>query len=313
MGKKYKRKSKRKSHVKMLQDTEDMALSANSSAAQSPVDSAEEDVRIWFDSSPTVENDNALSSALTPDTPEKPLCKKSKREDSENGARNDDKSMDLLSAIRELSIKHDATFQKISAIEKTTRVTSKEVESISATVKQLVNDVSENRKELKLMQNEMQTLKEENKALKLAVDESRRYSWKPLLTLHGLKESDGEDIRAKVIEILARVTPGIRDGLQVGVDIVHRLRPKEQGKNRAVIILFAARRVRDTVWLAARNCGFLRENNLRFTEPLSPEDRVARNKLWPLLKKAREEGKKASFKGSFALIDGKKFPFSEVK
>lgn len=77
MGKKTKRKSKGKSKVMMLQDTDGMALtSAISSAAQSPVDSGEKDARIWFDSSPLFDSSNALASVLNPDTPEKPLCKK---------------------------------------------------------------------------------------------------------------------------------------------------------------------------------------------------------------------------------------------
>lgn len=95
-----------------------------------------------------------------------------KRVESRSVAKNNDRNMDGLSAIRELSVKHDATFRKISTIEKTTQDTSKEIESISATVKQVMFDVGENRKELKHMQNKVQTLKEENKALKLAVEES---------------------------------------------------------------------------------------------------------------------------------------------
>lgn len=65
--------------------------------------------------------------------------------------------MDVLSAIHELSFKHDATIRKISAIEKITQDTSKEVESGLATVKQLVIDVGENWKKLMCMQNKVQT------------------------------------------------------------------------------------------------------------------------------------------------------------
>lgn len=108
------------------------------------------------------------------------------------------------------------------------------------------------------MQNKLQTLKEENKALKFAMDDSRRYSWKPLLKLHGLKESDGENLRTKIIEILARVTPNIRCDLHAGVDITHRRGPKEPGKARAVIIFFAVRRVRVAVWQAAEIVGSFR-------------------------------------------------------
>lgn len=120
-------------------------------------------------------------------------------------------------------------------------------------------------------------------------------------------------VRERVIDVLAYVAPSIHDSLQAGVDIAHHLRPKDTGKNRAIIIFFAVPSIWNAVWLAARKCKFLPQINLRITEPLSPEDRVIRNKLWPLIKKAREEGKRASFRSAFALIDGGKNYFSDVK
>lgn len=65
-------------------------------------------------------------------------------------------------------------------------------------------------------------------------------------------------------------------------------------------------RVCDAIWKSAKGCSFLRDSKLRLTEALSPEDQVAREKLWPLVEKARKEDKKASFLGSYALIEGKK-------
>ncbi len=41
-------------------------------------------------------------------------------------------------------------------------------------------------------------------------------------------------------------------------------------------------------------------------EDLSPEERAAWAKAWPLVKKAREESKRASFFSAFAYIEGKK-------
>lgn len=198
------------------------------------------------------------------------------------------------------------------AIEKITHATSREIEGLSVTVKQLVVDVGENKKEQHRMDKEFHALKTENRSLKTALDESRRYGWKWFLKLHGLKESEGENVRIRVIDILQQVAPDVCDLLQAGVDIVHRLGPKQEGKNRSIIILFAVRRVRDGVWHAARKSQYLQSKQLTITEPLSAEDRAAREKLWPLVKRAREEGKKASFKSSYALIDGKKYNFSEV-
>ncbi|XP_028460248.1 uncharacterized protein LOC114572697 [Perca flavescens] len=71
------------------------------------------------------------------------------------------------------------------------------------------------------------------------------------------------------------------------------------------------RRFRDAVWKEARGSKFLLDNNLRLTKALSPEEKAAREKLWPLVKKAREKGKKASFRGLFVFINGKKIDCSE--
>lgn len=66
---------------------------------------------------------------------------------------------DILAAISKLSLKHEATFQKVSAVENTTQATSRDLENLSITVKQLVSDVGENKKELSHLQNEVQHCK----------------------------------------------------------------------------------------------------------------------------------------------------------
>ncbi|MEQ2186556.1 hypothetical protein GOODEAATRI_029787 [Goodea atripinnis] len=47
-------------------------------------------------------------------------------------------------------------------------------------------------------------------------------------------------------------------------------------------------------------------------EVLSREDKEAREKLWPLVKKAREEGKKSSFRGPSASINGKQIDHPDI-
>lgn len=263
-----------------------------------------EEATKWFDSQPEISD---LLAVPLPDTPVKPSLKKSKREYSVR----DDASVEILAAIREF---REEMFQKISTIDKTTAVTAQQVESLSSTVHQLVTEVATQKEALKVVSAEIQDLKLVNKTLKEEVGDCKRYSWRWTLKLHGVQEKDGEDVRRVAIDILSNVVPGISERMEDAVDIAHRLGPRRKdGTCRSIIILFALRRYRDTVWQAARGCKFLRDNKLRLTEALSPEDRVAREKLWPLVKKARDEGKKASFRGSFALIDGKRFDFVSVK
>lgn len=103
------------------------------------------------------------------------------------------------------------------------------------------------------------------------------------------------------------------DLLDVGVDVIHHLGPPPtDAKCRSIIIGFSLKRVRDAIWQASKKCKFLILNKLSITEPIPPEDRAAREKLWPLVEQARKQGKKASFKDYFALIDGKRYDYSKI-
>ncbi|ROL48896.1 hypothetical protein DPX16_2239 [Anabarilius grahami] len=279
------------------------SASASSSSGLKPQKDTESQ---WFDTCPNFDNEVVIASLS--DTPQKPAAKKTKRAES-SGTGNED----VLAAIRDLALKHDKTFQKISAIENTTEATSKQIKSLTATLQQLILDVGVHKEALDHLESEVRTLREENKTLRASVQECRRYGWRWFLKLHGVAEKDNEDVRNVALNVLEKIAPGVGDGLQDSVDVVHRLGPKRaDGKARSIIILFSQRRIRDIIWGAAKGCKFLMDNKLRLSEPLSPEDRAARDKLWPLVKKAREEGKKATFRNSFALIDGKQFFYSDV-
>lgn len=103
------------------------------------------------------------------------LAKKSKRQE-ERGSEDGDANASILAAIHVLSAKHVVTFKKLARIE-TTETTSKLLESLSSTVNQLVLDVRQHKKALKCIDGEIQSLKEENKSLKVGWFECRHYSW----------------------------------------------------------------------------------------------------------------------------------------
>ena len=65
------------------------------------------------------------------------------------------------------------------------------------------------------------------------------------------------------------------------------------------------RHYRDIIWKMAKGNKFLDEKKLCIKEALIPQDQAAREKLWPLIQKARQEGKKAGFKGPYAFIEGR--------
>ena len=159
------------------------------------------------------------------------------------------------------------------------------MEKLTSTVQQLTLDVNQQKESLDIMKDVIQKLKAENKALKTDIADCQRYSWRWSLNLHGVKEDEGEDIRSKIIDILGKTAPKLGTILDDGVG------RRQDGSNRSTIVLFALRRVLDAVRREAKGSRFLLDNRLRITELLSPEDKEAREKLWPLVKKAWEEGK----------------------
>ncbi len=192
---------------------------------------------------------------------------------------------DVLSDIQVLASKHDKTLQKILMIKITTEATAKQIKSLNATVQQLAGIHKE---AVNQLESELQRLREES--LKTSVHECRRYSWNWCLKLHGVAEKDGEDVRSVVINTLGKVTSGIADRTQNSIDVAHHLGPKQaDGTARSIIILFSLRRTRDLIWNAAKCCKCLTENRLHLSEPLSPEDRAARERLWPLVRRAKRQ------------------------
>uniref|UniRef100_A0A1A8JAE1 L1 transposable element RRM domain-containing protein n=1 Tax=Nothobranchius kuhntae TaxID=321403 RepID=A0A1A8JAE1_NOTKU len=131
------------------------------------------------------------------------------------------------------------------------------------------------------------------------ISELERYSRRWNLRLHGVKEAEKEDVREKVIEICKSVLPKQNHRLPDVIDTVHRLGAKRQGSTRprGIIVQFTSRIYRDAVWKAAKTSSYLQNNHLRFAEDLSREDKERRDKLWPMIDKARKEGKPAYFVG----------------
>lgn len=131
---------------------------------------------------------------------------------------------------------------------------------------------------------------------------SRRWN----LRLHGVAESKDQDVRREVIQICQSVLPEHKTKFPDVIDTVHRLGQvrKDDSKPRGIILQFTSRIYRDAVWKAAKKSTFLQNKKLRFAEDLSPAVRERRMQLWPLVAKAREQGKTAYFIGGRAFANG---------
>lgn len=125
------------------------------------------------------------------------------------------------------------------------------------------------------------------------------------LRLHGVPEQKQED--TPLLDICCAVTGETCECFKGCFDVTHCLGcyQDNQRKPRPVIIQFATRSACDLVWRKAKSYTFLKDNHLRFTEDLTADDRVLREKLWPIIDKARKEGKRAYFAGIRVIIEGK--------
>ena len=138
------------------------------------------------------------------------------------------------------------------------------------------------------------------------LSEAERYRRRWGLRLYGPPEVSNQEIKRKVIDICRSVAPELETKFEdAGIDIAHRLGKADGTKPRSVIIQFAFRTARDLVWKQAKSNALLKDKKLLLGEDLTATDKQTRAKLWPLVEKARSEGKKAYFRGARAYIGGK--------
>ncbi|RXN09225.1 cytoplasmic dynein 2 heavy chain 1-like protein [Labeo rohita] len=250
--------------------------------------------------------DLCLATSFPASPAKSPPSKKTKKKTGTTG-----ELTDVLHAIQELSTKQDATFQKLISIENSTDATTKAVENLSLVVQKLVSDVNEHSEKMCRFARDITELQSSDKDVRSRIEQLERYSRRWCLKMHGVAETKNENLHSIVLNILENVAPDLRGKLSDALDVMHRVgRRNQDGGHRSIIVRFSTRSLRDVVWRAAKDNAYLKESHQRISEALIPADVAARAKLWPIVKKAREEGKKASFSGPFAFIDGQKIEAS---
>ena len=144
----------------------------------------------------------------------------------------------------------------------------------------------------------------------IKIEEAERYSRRWNLKLLNLPEAiseTAEDVRKLIFDIFGKIVPEEKTKMGFLIDTVHRIgRPREDKSPRPVIIQFTMRTFKQRIWRASVSATVMKEKNLRLAEDLTYWERQCRNKLWPLVDKARKEGKKTSWRGPDVIIDGKR-------
>ncbi|KAA0705276.1 hypothetical protein E1301_Tti009859 [Triplophysa tibetana] len=196
--------------------------------------------------------------------------------------------------------------QAIASMKETVIENAKQIADLKKAVEFVSDEVNDVKVKLGAMEAEVKKMDSKSAEQEKRLSHLEGYARRWNLRIYGVPEKEKEDVRERVIQVCQQLLPEAKGKIPFIVDTVHRLRRKQlnNDKPRGVIFQFTSRFYRDAVWRAAKDSVFLRNNNLKIAEDLSPSDRERRNKLWPLVDKARRENKRAYFVGGRAFVDG---------
>lgn len=219
----------------------------------------------------------------------------------------------LLKAIEKMSKMQEESLVKLKSVEVSVKENTASITKLTFSLEAMKEQVAGVTEQVTTLQTKVAALEKENKILKEKCSAFDGYKRRWNLRVAGIPEREGENAKIVVLEVFRDLCPNITEKLQDMVDIAHRLGPKSSNANpRRIIVQFLSRTCRDAIWAAAKRSELLKQKRIRFMEDLTQDDKEARNKLWPLVEKARKEGKKAGFSGPVAFINGKRISANDI-
>lgn len=251
--------------------------------------------------------ENAFGSS--PDTPSKSPAQKKSRTNTPDMVSNSV----LLAAIEKVSKLQEESLVKLQSVEASVKENTSSICKLTCSLEVINRQVEDVTEKVFSLQSKVENLEKENKSLKEKCSGLDSYKRRWNLRVAGIPEREGENVKMVVIELFRNLSPHSAEKLQDMVDIAHRLGPKSGNSNpRRIIVQFLSRTCRDAIWTEAKRSELLKQKKIRILEDLTQEDKEARNKLWPLVEKARREGKKAGFNGPVAFINGKRISVYDI-
>ncbi|CAG2247635.1 unnamed protein product [Mytilus edulis] len=170
---------------------------------------------------------------------------------------------------------------------------------------------SELSERLNYIEMERDHIKQENYDLRERVVEMQARSMRENLLFGGIEEDtcekeDRDNIQTeKVLQKFIKEKLNILDNIKFHV--VHRLRPRQDGKPRTIVAKFERRKDRDRVLKAARDN--LKDTHYSIYEQFPNEIMERRNILWPIFKREQRAGRRVRFKEDKLYVDGRRiFP-----
>ncbi|CAC5363079.1 unnamed protein product [Mytilus coruscus] len=156
------------------------------------------------------------------------------------------------------------------------------------------------------LEDEKNKLLYENSELKERVIDVQARSMRENLIFSGIDEAPDEQVKGaknshteNQLKLFIKEVTKIEDEMQFHV--VHRLRPRDDGKPRSIIARFERRKDRDLV--LQRAPATLKDTSYRVNEQLPMEIIERRNELWPIYKRGKRLGNECKFKGDVLYVN----------
>lgn len=222
----------------------------------------------------------------------------------------------LLMAMQRLENMHVESLQRLKRMEEAVNSNAATIKELKTSVEFQGEQIEEVTGKVNTFETELKALKKENAALKEKCRQIENHSRRQNLRVSGIPERPGESVKKIVVELFSQISPSIAAQLPFSVDVAHRLGPPRVGEGalpRRIIVRFLSRDHRDQVWRDSQTSTVLRQRKFFLTQDLTQETKEARNKLWPLVEKARKERKRAGFRGACAYIEGKRITVDDIE
>ena len=199
-----------------------------------------------------------------------------------------------------------AKFSKLDVIEQKTRDLSLEIGHLNETLADYEKSVKFVGEQFDGVKDELHQLRDENAVLKGELINLQCRSMMDNLLVKNIEETDGEDTE-EVVQNFFRTEMKVQD--TVNIEVAHRYGRGWQGGPRPIVVKFSSRKDKAKI---KKNGINLKGSKYLVHEQFPKVINDRRKVLYPYLKKAKLDGKRASLNRDDLYIDGKKYTVENV-
>ncbi|XP_020903896.2 protein unc-13 homolog C [Exaiptasia diaphana] len=230
-------------------------------------------------------------------TPIKPNAKKSKTEI-------DDPEIDLKK-LYNLVLEMNKKLDKLEGIERHVKRINKDIRDLKNSCQYAHDSIEEVQKEqnkykgkMKALEERLEKIEDENKKIKQSTVNLRARSMRNNLLFFNIEEKDQENCEDEIKNIVEQIG---MEPWTVEIERSHRMGKRREEKPRPIVAKFLRWQDKERVRKSAYK---LKGTKIGIAEQFPMEIEEKRKELYPILKLAKKEGKKAKIVRDQLFIDG---------